>query len=83
MAEKRKERESKGKEKSLIKPLTKMKNKDDEVHICGTDIQTVHAYVVQGAGGATVPLPDSAPCTPDPKKSRGEPSMSEIQENIM
>lgn len=57
MAEKRKERESKGKEKSLIKPLTKMKNKDDEVHICGTDIQTVHAYVVQGAGGATVPLP--------------------------
>lgn len=83
MAEKRKERDSKGKEKSLTKPLTKMKNKDDEVHIYGNDIETMHTYVVQGAGGAIVPLPDSTPCTPNPKKSRDEPSLSEIQENIM
>ncbi|KAK7120359.1 hypothetical protein R3I94_008722 [Phoxinus phoxinus] len=80
MAEKRKERESKVKGKSLTKSLTKMTNKDDEMHICGTDIQTVHAYVVQGA---TVALPDSMPNTPDPKKSKTEPSLSEIQENIM
>lgn len=53
------------------------------MHIYGNDIETMHAYIVQGAGGAIVPLPDSTPCTPNPKKSRDEPSLSEIQENIM
>ncbi len=81
MAEKRKERESKSKDKSITKPLTKMKTKDDEVHICGTDVQTMHPYAVQGD---IIPLlSDSTPSTPEPKKSKSEPSLSEIQENIM
>lgn len=81
MAEKR-ERESnvKVKKKSLTKSLTKMKSKDDEMQICSADLQTEHAYVVQGI---TVSLPDSTPSTPEPKKSKNEPSLSEIQENIM
>ncbi|XP_051517178.1 uncharacterized protein si:ch211-196c10.15 [Myxocyprinus asiaticus] len=81
MAEKRKERESKTKEKSLTKSLTKMKSKDDEVHICGTDIQALHSYSVHNTSFAT--LPDSTPSTPDPKKGKHEPSLSEIQENIV
>lgn len=26
-----------------------MKNKDEEVHICSTDIHTMHSYVAKGA----------------------------------
>lgn len=34
-------------------------------------------------GSTTIPLPDSAPSSPDPKKSKSEPSLSEIQDNIV
>ncbi len=41
----------------------------------------MHPYAVQGD---ILPLlSDSTPSTPEPKKSKSEPSLSEIQENIM
>ncbi len=42
MAEKQKERESNSKDKSITKPLTKIKTKDDEVHICGEVISIMN-----------------------------------------
>ncbi len=42
MAEKLKKRESKSKDKSITKPLTKMKTKDDEVQIALTFKQCTH-----------------------------------------
>ncbi len=81
MAEKQKERKIISKDKSITKPLTKIKTKDDEVHICYTDIHTMYPYDVQGD---IIPLLSySTPSTPEPKKSKSEPSLSEIQENIM
>ncbi len=42
MAEKQKERESNSKDKSITKPLTKIKTKDDEVHICSEVISIIN-----------------------------------------
>ncbi len=41
----------------------------------------MHPYAVQG--NILPLLSDSTPSTPEPKKSKSEPSLSEIQENIM
>jgi len=41
----------------------------------------MHTYT--NSDGRVVPLPDSAPCTPVAKKGKAEPTLSELQDNIV
>lgn len=44
----------------------------------------VHLYARKNdAGTYPIPLPESEPCTPDSKRSRPEPTLGEVQDNIV
>lgn len=46
------------------------------------EVMEVHSYARCSSPELT-PVPGSEPCTPDPKKSKPEPTLSEVQNNIV